>query len=76
MLREDDNRANAKKPDAPAGNPAEQRPELEAGASLNKENRRVVLFALCVVAFLLMAHFSPLEAMRVAHNALVLALRR
>ena len=55
-----------KKPDEepviPSDSAAEELLEQEASASLWKENRQVLILALCVIAFLAVAHFTPLQS--------------
>ena len=47
---------------APDDSAAEELLEQEASASLWKENRQVLILALCVIAFLAVTHFTPLQA--------------
>lgn len=58
----DDDKQPGGGPGAPAEGDAEEMLEQEASASLWKENRRVLAFAACVLVFLTVAHFTPLEA--------------
>lgn len=46
----------------PGGSDAEALLEQEASASLWKENRQVLVLATCVITFLAVAHFTPLES--------------
>ena len=49
-------------PVTPSDSAAEELLEQEASASLWKENRQVLILALCVIAFLAIAHFTPLQS--------------
>lgn len=49
-------------PAAPSDSAVEELLEQQASASLWKENRQILILALCVIGFLAIAHFTPLRA--------------